>query len=121
VRYKGYSFDGASRMSVRTEFVTDDADREIIYNKHTITVRAVIQSDGSTNLPMEDIRARLSKQGAELLVVDTGFGRIQHHPTHTAAPRDVRLGRKPKVISWVPLGGGNAAEVEWQCEICQSA
>lgn len=121
VRYNGYTFDGASRLSVRTEFVTDDADREIIYHKHTITVRAVIQSDGSTNLPMEEIRARLSKQGAELLVVNNGFGRIQHHPTQTAAPRDVRWGPKPKMLSWVPLGGGNAAEIEWQCEICQAA
>ena len=44
--YNGYTFDGATQIDVKTEFVLEDAGRSIKAHRHTITVHKVIDLVG---------------------------------------------------------------------------
>lgn len=117
--YNGYTFDGSSEVSVRVEFVTDDAERTVLYHRHIIRAKTYIHSDTGTDTTLEAIRAALSHQGKEFRFVNKGFGDdlIVNRPG-VGGLRDVKWGPKPRVISWEPVGSSQACEVVWECEIC---
>ncbi len=117
--YNGYTFDGSSNVSVRVEFVMDEAQRTVLYHRHSIHVKTFVQSDNSTDATLEAIRAALGHQGQYLVFVNKGFGDdlIVNAPGGYGL-RDVKWGPKPKVLAWNPVGSANACEVEWEVEVC---
>lgn len=119
VIYNGYQFDGASHVTIRCEPVYDDAQRTVVYHRYTINVKAIVADGGGTGLELKDIRYRLTKAGAELVVYNQGFYNLY---ANCSSPdgfvNDVAFGPKPKIISWTPIGSAYACEVEWECETC---
>ncbi|MEX2176189.1 MAG: hypothetical protein WD872_17640 [Pirellulaceae bacterium] len=116
--YNGYTFDGASQVSVHVEFVNDDAGRTVIYHKHTITVRFMVNDTNGTDGDMQNIRARLSKQGQALRFLGHGFGDDLSVNYSGSGLRDVKWGPKPKILHWEPVGSDNTCEVIWEVETC---
>ncbi len=124
LKYNGYTFDGTSKVTVRIEFVKDEAQRTIIYHKHVITVRATIggitQSPSgapiATDETMEDIRARLGEQGAILEFTNRGFGE-DLIVNKRGGIFDVKWGPVPEILMWEPIGSNNACEIEWQVTV----
>lgn len=117
--YNGYAFDGSSNVSVRIEFVMDEAQRTVLYHRHLIHVKSFVQSDSGTDSTLESIRAALGKQGQSLVFVNKGFGDdlVVNSPLGNSL-RDVKWGPKPKVLVWNPLGSDKACEIEWEVEVC---
>lgn len=120
--YNGYTFDGASSVKVDVRHVKDDAERTVIYNEHTIEVRAFVSgSTGSTatDISLENIRYRLGHQGQQLTFTNRGFGRdlIVNRPSGIGI-RDVKWGPCPEILHWEPVGAGNACEIVWKVRVC---
>lgn len=117
--YNGYSFGGASTVTVRVEFVKDDAERTVIYHKHVITVRAIIAENAATDVTLLSIRAALSKQGQELKFINRGFGTdLWINRAGGGGLRDVKWGPIPEELSWTSEGSARAGEIVWQVTTC---
>ena len=117
--YNDVSFDGTSQVTVRTEFVKDDAQRTTLYHRITLTVKAIFVNDSGTNSDIENIRKRLGEHGRELRFIQQGFGNdLIVNAGQSGTLRDVKWGPRPDVLSWQPIGSAQACEVEWQCVTC---
>lgn len=116
--YNGHSFDGSSEISVSVEYVTDEAERTITYNRHTITVRFMVNNPSGVESDMLALRARLSHAGGAFILTGHGFGNDLRVNIGGGGMRDVKFGPMPKMLSWNPVGGNNTAEVEWQVVVC---
>lgn len=114
--YNGYTFGPHSHVQVQTDFVYDEAGRTVIGHRHTITVDAIVtpqQGDDSTDGHMDDIREKLAEPGQSLYLQDKGFGSNLWVNTNSGT-QDIEFGPKPQMISWLPIGHDQAAEVKWQ-------
>ncbi len=117
--YNGYTFDGASGVKVSVEFVKDDAERTIIYSRHTIEVHTFISDAVSTDSQLENIRARLNHQGQALTFVNKGFGDdLIVNANGGAGIRDVKWGPIPEMLYWEPVGSAGACEMIWKVVTC---
>ncbi len=117
--YNGYTFDGASSVKVDVEFVRDEADRTVIYNRHVIQVRTFISDSASTDGQLENIKARLSHQGAAFSFINRGFGDdLVVNSAGGVGLRDVKWGPKPELLHWEPVGAAGACEVIWRVTVC---
>ena len=117
--YGGYTFDGASHVTVRCEPVYDEARRTVGYHRYIVNVKGIVADPGNTNLSLRDIRYRLTKPGQSFRLYDKGFYNLY---ANCASPdgyiNDVAFGPKPKILSWAPVGSSMACEIEWECEVC---
>jgi hypothetical protein len=127
LKYNGFTFDGTSQVKVNIEYVEDEAERTVILQKHTLTVRAIVATvaNSTADSQLANIRLRLSQQGQELIFINRGFG--VDLIVNPVAPggwdtyrNDVRWGPKPKILHWEAVGSNNAVEIEWQVETCIS-
>lgn len=117
--YNGYTFDGATHVTISTEFVTDDADRTVIYHKITLMAKTVVANDNTTDNTIESIRARLGESGKPLTFIQQGFGDdLVINPVGGGGLRDIKWGPKPQVLEWEPIGSCRACEVVWKCVTC---
>lgn len=116
--YNGYTFDGTAKITVQVDPVRDESNRTVIYHKHTINVKAIVQSDGGTDGQLMDIRSRLGAQGAPLVFINHGFGTDLIVNQSAGGATDVRWGPIPEVISWRPIGSAQACEIEWRVTTC---
>lgn len=114
--YNDYEFDASSKVTVQSEMVQDEAQRTVTYQRQTITVRATIANDNSTDTDLETVKALLGEQGAGLRFVNRGFGDdvLINVP---GGVKDLKFGPVPKILSWEPIGSHNACEIEWQVVI----
>lgn len=112
--YNGYTFDGASEVTVSVEFVEDEARRTVLFHRHTIRVKSTVAESGGTNATLGTIRARLSEAGKQLVFIQQGFGNDLIVNAPGGRMRDVEWGPKPTVLSWSPIGSYQACEIEWQ-------
>ena len=114
--YNGYTFDGASHISVEQVAVMDDSGRSIKESRITITVQAIVTEGPSASDTlddaMEDIRSRLMHSGQTLIFRDKGFGRPLI--VNRGKKRDLNYGPHPEVLTWVPVGDNRAAEITWR-------
>ncbi len=115
--YNGYTFDGATHITVKSDKVRDEAGRIVVYVRHTITVDAIIQVDGGTDARLVAIRTQLERDGGSLVFKDKGFGPII---INAGGARDVKWGPKTQVLSWKPVGSANACEIRWSVTTCVS-
>jgi hypothetical protein len=115
--YNGYEFDGSSEITVKVEFVQDDAQRTVLYNRHTITVHFFVNDNGGLDGELLNLRARLSKQGQALRFTGHGFG-DDLIVNVGGGLRDVKWGPIPQEIMWTPVGGTQTCEVIWQVVTC---
>ena len=117
--YNGYVFDGTSQVSVNVEFVSDDSGRTVLYHRHTIRVKALVQGDAGTTAEMLNVRRLLGEQGRELIFIGRGFGNdlIVNSPGG-AGVRDVKWGPIPRVLKWEPVASLNCGELEWEVTTC---
>ena len=119
VRYNGYTFDGATHISIKCEPVFDDAQRTVVYHRYLIRVVAIVADADNTELSLADIRYRLTKAGQVLTVQNKGFYHLMvNQNTPNGFVNDVAFGPKPKLVSWEPIGSTLACEVVWECETC---
>ena len=116
--YNGYTFDGSSQIEVSVEFVQDDAQRTVIYHKHTIKVHFFVNDSADLDGDVLALRARLSKQGGPLRFVNHGFGDDLIVNVSAGGLRDVKWGPTPRVLHWSPVGGSQTCEVIWEVETC---
>lgn len=115
--YNGIVFDGASKISVTSETVSDEGNITITYVRYIILVYAVFQRTGGTDNTLTIVRGKLNEQGRQLIFRQKGFGNdLVVGPN--GPRRDVRMGPKPKVLQWNPIGAHNACEVSWSVEVC---
>ncbi len=115
--YNGYTFDGARTIKVQSEPARDEANRTVIYVKHTVTVDAYIA--GSVDLTMETIRRALTHDGQQFIFINEGFGTnlIVNGPQGSGM-RDVMWGPKTNLIAWESVGDNQACHVVWQVTVC---
>jgi hypothetical protein len=116
--YNAVIFDAASRVTVNTEFVKDEAGRTVTYQRTTITVRAVVApGGGSADDSMEAIRRRLGEPAKDLIFAGRGFGNdLFVGPSQ--AVKDIKCGPMPEILAWEPIGSNRAAEIEWRVVVC---
>jgi hypothetical protein len=122
VSYNGHVFDGATTevVDIKSQCVLDSAQRTIIYMRYLLTIRSVIYSaaGSTTDTSMDAIRRRLQSPGGDLLFEARGFGNFSINTNGARPIRDVKWGPIPKELSWTPWGDANAAQIEWQVEVC---
>jgi hypothetical protein len=119
VEYNGYTFDGASNVTIRCEPVYDDAGRTVVYHKYVVNVKSLVAEVAGTDLTLAGIRALLTKAGYGLRVYNKGYGNLIVNAAWDAASvNDVAFGPKPRILSWTPIGSIYACEIEWECEAC---
>jgi hypothetical protein len=117
--YNGFTFDGARKIKVASEFVMDEASRAVTHVKYTITVDAIVAPGVQTDATLESIRMLLSKPGRPLAFVNEGFGtNLRVNAAGGGGIRDVKWGPKPKILSWESVGDAFACHVIWQVETC---
>lgn len=111
-----YTFDATAKITVQSEMVQDEAQRTVIYQRQTITVRATIADNDSTDQQLESIKAILGEQGSGLTFINRGFGDdvLVNVP---GGVRDLKWGPVPKILMWEPIGNCRACEIEWQVVI----
>lgn len=112
ISYNGYPFNSTAKAKANVEFIPDDAGRTILYQRITLTVRTIIADDDGTDGTLDQIKAKLSKQGGALRFVGQGFGDLSVNVSNTN--KDVKFGPVPTILSWLPVGSLRACEVEWQ-------
>lgn len=112
ISYNGYAFNSTAKAKANVEFIPDDAGRTILYQRITLTVRTIIADDDGTDGALDQIKAKLSKQGGALRFVGQGFGDLSVNVSNTN--KDVKFGPVPTILSWLPIGSLRACEVEWQ-------
>jgi hypothetical protein len=115
--YNGVTFDGSTRVKLQNEYVSDDANRTTVYQRVTLTARAIVAVQGGTNTTLEEMRHKLGASGGALVFTGHGFGSDLTINT-VQGKRDVKWGPHPKVLSWESIGSYNACEVEWQVVTC---
>jgi hypothetical protein len=125
LEYNGYAFGERTQTSVSEELVYDDADRTVVYHNIKLNAKTIVTPDGNdsdTNRSMQKVRELLTQAGARLKIDNRGFG--TKLDINGSGVKDVAFGPKPRMLSWVPVGNDQAAEVEWECEtripFCQS-
>lgn len=113
--YNGVPFTGASEVKVSVTPVRDEANRTVVKHSTTLTVSAVITAagDAPTDVVLEEIRARLTKQGQALIFVNRGFGQdlLVNTP---GGQSDVSWGPVPEILEWNPVGSSRACEIVWK-------
>lgn len=117
--YNGYVFDGAIQVTAATKLVRDDAERTVLYHEITITVKAIVHNAFTTNDDILDLRRKLGEQGKSLIWTGQGHGN-DLIVNVAGGVGDVKWGPKPEVISWTPIGGAQACEIEWRVTTCVS-
>jgi hypothetical protein len=115
--YNGIVFGGASRISVVGINERDEAQQTTIYKRYIITVATVFQSNSGTDIDLMTVRSLLAEDGKPLIFRQKGFG---HDLVITPAGplRDIRMGPKPRVLEWHPIGASRACEVIWTVDTC---
>src|SRR5262249_55806212 len=63
------------------------------------------------------LRKRLSQDGAPLIYVGNGFGKLNVNVPGSAI-FDVKWGPIPKILDFQPLGPGRSAVIRWQVTPC---
>lgn len=130
VSYNGYAFPPALSSGVTVVPEYDDAGRTVKYITVAISIK-FIHTDTSADITQAgipgtsyeqlspviatDLRTRLSQPCQTLMFTAQGFGDFIVNGVSAGSVQDVDYGPKPQVLEWKPLGGGNAAEVEWLC------
>lgn len=109
-----WSFDPLHRSKMTCEFVKDDAGRTIVGTKHTLRVTAYIQGNSGTDTDLATMKKALSAAGGILKYRNKGFGDLTVNDS--SGPQDSAWGPIPRVLSFMPIGAGNAALVEWECD-----
>lgn len=132
VTYNGYTFDPkTSNATGSAEFQYDEADRMLVAVVWRFRVKAIITptyvagQGTSTAIHMAEIRKRLAEPGKKFSIANYGFGPnliVNAEAGYVPAggeivTRDLKFGPKPRVLSWTPIGFGNAAEVEWSIDV----
>lgn len=127
VVYNGFRFPLGRHSSVSFSPEMSDDGRTVKYLRADIRIEFVwVDRDGSenvttpqfnylgrnTDLTFPALRQALSNPGQPLRFVAEGVGdfRIQENGYY-----DVNNGPKPKVVSAVPIAGGLAQDVVWEC------
>lgn len=118
LEYNGYSFDGTSKVTVSVEYVTDEAGRTVVYQRHVFRVVSIIQDDAKTDTAMAAIRRLLGEQGRPFTFITRGFGDDVIVNSPAGGLKDVRFGPKPKVLNWEVIAGNRAVQFVWECEVC---
>ncbi|MGH8743515.1 MAG: hypothetical protein ACREUY_04475 [Burkholderiales bacterium] len=117
--YNGVTFDGASHIKVNVEFIRDEAERTVIYSRHTIEAQAYFSDASSTDSQLESIRSKLNHQGGALTFINKGFGDdLVVNAAGGGGLRDVKWGPKPETLYWEPVGAAGACEVIWKVSTC---
>lgn len=112
--YNGYTFDGATHVSVTAHKVRDEAARTVIGVRYEITVEGIVSGDGgaTSDQNMAALHAALSQDGQTLVFANKGFGA----PVTVNGPaglRDIDWGPKAEVLHWEPIGGSQACQFVW--------
>lgn len=129
IKYNGYTFSDHSNVEVSMELVYDEAGRVVTGKRYMITVSALVAPgpefadppaeppvcELNTNTAMEDIRKRLSASGKSLVMTEIGFGDPIEINDSAGGEKDIDSGPKSEVVSWLPIGHENAAEIVWRC------
>jgi len=121
IAYNSVHFDPASsHATVAIEYVRDEANRTVVYQRYTITVRAILQDDDNLDGTLPYMRQLLEQQGRELIFTGMGLGDdlVVNTPSGQGGFRDVKWGPIPEVLEWTPLGANLSAEVVWKVTTC---
>ncbi len=125
--YNGQSFDASSLVQVQSVPELDSSRRTVMYVRHLITVDGYITAatPNAEDGAMTAVRQNLLAQGGQLVLTGKGFGDLSANDPAGGGVRDVIYGPTPRLLDWIPLGGGISAKVKWQCEVhlpvCQNA
>lgn len=115
--YNGISFDSRSNYSCEGRPVEDAAGRTVTHVIWTLKIHGYVTSTSptTTDTQMDSIKAALTAYGGELHLDEKGFGQFAFNAG--GAVVDLMWGPKPRLLSFKPLGGAIAAEVDWTVEI----
>ncbi len=111
--YAGHNFDGAYNIKTLIEYIYDDADREVVAHKLTITVVGVLQNDNLVDDDVQIVRDKLSTPGKKLAIENKGLG----DQMSLTPMGDVIWGPKPRFLQWEPVGDNLAVQITWQVEL----
>lgn len=118
IQYNGYVF-GPTAQVVKLESKPeyDEAERAVIYLRHTITVKDRLAVSPGTTLDdtIAAARRELMEPGGNLVYRDRGFGNFE---INSGLQKDVAYGPRPRDFQYRILGRGIAAEITWTVEAC---
>jgi hypothetical protein len=114
--YNGVEFGVLHQSSMTGTPVYDEPGHVVKWVQWAIEVTGWISNTAGTGGEMEVLRARLTKPACELKYTDKGFGTF--HVNGTSKVLDADWGPKPRLISWMPLGGAQGCRVVWRVETC---
>lgn len=114
--YNGFNFGQNVKSSYATRFEYDAADRTVVCNVYSITLKTVVAvaAGSTTDATILDMEKRLSKPGQILQFAGNGLGIAS---VNVISPVDSRWGPKPRILKLMPVGNSQAIEVEWMVEV----
>lgn len=119
--YNGVDFDVYEKSMVTGQAMEDAANRTIKYMKYTIEVDAIVTIPAgqfTLDQTMEELRAKLTKQGGPLEYTAKGFGLFAINTRGAGSKNDVAWGPMPELLAFRSLGGAGAAAVTWRVTTC---
>jgi hypothetical protein len=116
--YNGVSLD-TLKSSVRARPIKNRARTMVSYVEYNISVLGYIGGTASTttDATLEDIRAKLSEPGKQLVFQDKGLG-TNLTVGGKAAIKDVRYGPSVEEWHWEPIGNTRACKVGLTVTVC---
>ena len=130
VSYNGFVFPPALSSGVTVVPEYDDSGRTVKYLTVALSIQFILTDAQVDPADLEDLSpissqfissmlARLTQPCQQLQFTAQGFGNFSVNAVSGGgigmAFQDIDFGPKPQVLEWEPLGGGNAARVEWLC------
>jgi hypothetical protein len=113
--YNDITFSTLYTSALSSDILPDNAKRITKAVEWTLKVHGLVtlpENAETTDAVFLKLRQQLSVHGAALIYFGKGFGNLIVNGD--AIQRDIAWGPIPKVISFKPLGGAGAAEIEWQ-------
>jgi hypothetical protein len=106
-------FDALTRTRVHCRPVPDKARRTVAYSEITLDVDAYLAQQ-PTDSTLDTWRDILQRPGDKLNFNGRGFGKLNINDPANGSIYDVEGGPWTTSLTWRPLGGGNAAILNWQ-------
>ncbi len=123
--YNGITFNSKVRSKISGVPVWDEAERAILYWKHTLKITGYISpsdyfGDNNGTDRSYFMLLRLLSQPRQLLTITKrGFipdFSIAGDSGLNAANIDVNYGPKPRVNDWSPIGNNEGCQFSWECD-----
>lgn len=118
ISYNDYTFPGSTRSNIQATPLYDPADRVVVAVKYVVTLTFVVHNSTNVSADMLDLEQRLTKPGQDFFYESNGSSGLSVNTGQNSNnAKDSMWGPKPRLLVLRQIGGKQAYEVSWRCEV----